>query len=762
MFKATDPDFQNDAETLFNLPKKAVIVSVDETGKKLINGNHKDTNWTFEEAQKKIVNKYSKTLCNPQIKYMVDLTDSGFICIDTDAKSIDGKTDYFTELVNEFPVFDYCMWCNGTTKGYHCFFKLNEAHQFMKRTKKMVRINDKYEVDLITSHILMSPHEKLHGLMGNYESKELQQIFTDKQFPTAPKENNNTNKSNPVSVADTDEDALSVFMNDVLGADYGNWSYDKTHFRFKPSSNRCCVEPNHVHSTEDHSCIYFNNGKYLQATCVGTHGTKQIKLNSNKAYQLRQICGIKNADDYAMEMGKSALFDSISNLCEETGLKQYDEAKVEFEREHALIRNSSAFLSITCPDGDDPDAVGYQPYIIRTKSDFLTITENYMYVGENDNGTKAIKKLFAKEWLRDTERKEYNRMDCYPNQAKCPKMVFNTWKPYLMEKVTDYIPNDEALIDVKKIIRALVSGNEEQAVYFEKWIAHAIKFPDRKSGICPVLISIEGCGKGTLLKYLKKMLGNQKVYETGKPERDVWGQFNAIIEDAKIIVLDEVGQKAMAERGQFKNLVTEPTITINQKGMKSYEKSFYGEFMLTTNKENPVHISKDNRRMVIFEGDERYKHDNDWWARQDNHMQDEAKMKTCYEYFKNMDITEKTMFNLPKPISEYEKEVLEANRSPVDLFQEELLTINEPVLELKKSTLFERFTEFATKLKLDYTIPQPKFSLQFKNLKLSWAKDTKRRGVMYWVLDLNAGRMKNNITELDDDEPAVDSDFSFD
>ena len=61
MFKATDSDFQNDAETLFNLPKKAVIVSVDETGKKVINGNHKGTNWTLEEAQKKIVNKYSKT-----------------------------------------------------------------------------------------------------------------------------------------------------------------------------------------------------------------------------------------------------------------------------------------------------------------------------------------------------------------------------------------------------------------------------------------------------------------------------------------------------------------------------------------------------------------------------------------------------------------------------------------------------------------------------------------------------------------------------
>ena len=760
MFKASDPTFQNDAETLFNLPKKAVIVSVDETGKKVINGNHKDTNWTYEEAQKKIVNKYSKTLCNPQIKYMVDLTDSGFICIDIDAKQINGETDYFNELKNEFPVFDYCMWSKGTTKGLHCFFKLNEAHQFMKRIKKMIRINIKYEVDLITSHMLMSPHENLHGMLGEYENAELEQIFTDKPFPVPKK--NNTNNSIPTNVADTDEDALSVFMNNIMGADYGNWSYDKEHFRFKSSSNRCCVEPNHVHSTQDHSCIYFNDGKYLQATCVGTHGTKKIKLHPNKAYQLRQICGIKNADDYAMEMGKNALFELIEQMCEETGLKDYKETKAEFEKEHALIRNSAAFLSISCPDGDDPDAVGYLPYLIRNKNDFLTITENCMYIGENDNGTKAIKKSFAKEWLRDTERKEYNRLDCCPNLEKCPKKVFNTWKPYLMENVTDYIPNDEALIDLKKIIRALVSDNEEQAVYFEKWIAHAIKFPDKKSGICPVFISKEGCGKGTLLKYLKKMLGNQKVFETESPELHVWGQFNAIIEDAKIIVLDEVGQTETAKKSKFKNLITEPTITINQKNVKSYEKSFYGEFILTTNEDNPIKFGKDNRRFVVLQGDERYKNNITWWNRNDAHLEDEAKMKTCYEYFKNMDITEKTMFNLPKPISEYEKDIIEANRSPVDMFQDELLTINEPVLDLKKSTLFERYTEFEKGLKLDYNIPRQKFSLQFKNLKLSWAREKMIRGTRYWVLDLNAGRKEKGITDVADDEPAVDSDFSFD
>jgi len=746
MFKATDPDFQNDADALFSLPKKAVIVSVDETGKKVFDGNYNATCWTYEEAKKKLINKYSKTRCNPEIKFMVDLTNSGIVCIDIDVNLRFGLCD----LTNEYPVFDYCMWSEGTTKGFHCFFKLNEAHQFVTRTKRMIRINEEYQVDLITSHILMSPHEKLCGLMGDYESKELEKIFTDKPFPTAPKKSKNT--PTPVSVADTDEDALSVFMNDMMGADYENWSYDKEHFRFKSSSNRCCVESNHVHSTQDHSCIYFNDGKYLQATCVGTHGTKKINLNPDKAYRLRQICGIKNADDYAMEIGKQVLFESIAQMCENTGLKEYKETKIEFEKEHAFVRDQTSFITIDNDTGQ---------HTIRNKSDFITLTEPCMYVGEKDG--KAVKKSFTKKWLGDPERKEYSCLDCFPNEAKCPTNVYNTWNKFDMQKVVDFDPyKDEGLKDLKNLIFALTSENLEHSEYLEKWIAHAIQFPDVKSQICPVIISVEGCGKGTLVSFLTRMLGNNKVYETSNPAQHVWGQFNSMITDSKIIVLNEVSKKDMSETGRLKSLITEDMITINQKGAKSYKQKFYGEFIVTTNNHDPINLSKDNRRMVILKATDKYKNDMVFWSKMHKHLEDTDTMKVCFDYFNNMDINQTTLRNLPKPVSQAEKDNLEANRSAVDLFQEELLTINEAKLDLKKSTLFERFTEFASRLKLDYTISQQKFSLRFKNLELKWVKERKRQGVRYWILDLDAGRIENGITELPDDEPAVDSDFSFD
>ena len=58
------------------------------------------------------------------------------------------------------------------------------------------------------------------------------------------------------------------------------------------------------------------------------------------------------------------------------------------------------------------------------------------------------------------------------------------------------------------------------ADYFEKWIAQMIQYPAVKLN-CPILISKEGAGKGTLLTLIRKIIGETKYFETTNPARDV-------------------------------------------------------------------------------------------------------------------------------------------------------------------------------------------------------------------------------------------------
>jgi hypothetical protein len=89
--------------------------------------------------------------------------------------------------------------------------------------------------------------------------------------------------------------------------------------------------------------------------------------------------------------------------------------------------------------------------------------------------------------------------------------MFNLWKPFAMEQITTYEPKPEALEIFKNHIRILCGNDDAVTEYFCKWMGQMIQFPSVKS-ICPILISKEGAGKGTLLDLLRKMLGSAKVF----------------------------------------------------------------------------------------------------------------------------------------------------------------------------------------------------------------------------------------------------------
>ena len=116
-------NFENDAELFNSLPYKVVVVGAPQEGKKKVKGNLKTTNWTIEQATNKL-DYYKKLMSDHEwsVRFAVDLEGSDVFCLDIDAKTIDGESDYFEQLADEFPIFEYCAYSKGTTKGYHCFF----------------------------------------------------------------------------------------------------------------------------------------------------------------------------------------------------------------------------------------------------------------------------------------------------------------------------------------------------------------------------------------------------------------------------------------------------------------------------------------------------------------------------------------------------------------------------------------------------------------------------------------------------------------
>ena len=67
-------------------------------------------------------------------------------------------------------------------------------------------------------------------------------------------------------------------------------------------------------------------------------------------------------------------------------------------------------------------------------------------------------------------------------------------------------------------------------------------------------------------------MGEEKVFESSQPERDVWGDFNSKMANTFLVNLNELSKKETINcEGRIKALITDPSLTINDKGVSKYQ-----------------------------------------------------------------------------------------------------------------------------------------------------------------------------------------------
>ena len=382
-------------------------------------------------------------------------------------------------------------------------------------------------------------------------------------------------------------------------------------------------------------------------------------------------------------------------------------AKV-FEQTHCKINNKSFFIKET------PEKI-----IIMSKTQLITTYENMIYRFIKED--KIIEDNFINKWCRNNPNQRcYDDIECYPDVSLCPKNIFNTWRPFAMELVKEYTPNMDALQMFRNHIKILCGNDENVAYYMECWIAQMIQFPAVKS-ICPTIISEQGAGKGTFLKIIAAMIGYDKYFETTSPSRDVWGDFNGQMANTFLINLDELCKKESMEcEGKIKGLITNPLMTINEKGVKRYQIISYHRFIGTTNREDPIKTEKGDRRNMIVRASDELIKNMDYFNKINEYINDINAIKTLFEYFKS--IPDMVNFNKMKmPVTEYQQDMKDANTSPIEMWIKSFVLDNYYEIEVEKygREIFELFNEWCKKCNIDYKITLIQFGVRLKHLNIS-------------------------------------------
>lgn len=167
---------------------------------------------------------------------------------------------------------------------------------------------------------------------------------------------------------------------------------------------------------------------------------------------------------------------------------------------------------------------------------------------------------------------------------------------------------------IRSFLLEVICDNDQAAFdYLIRFIAHALQFPEDKPGIMVILLGGQGVGKGTLAKILRR-IWSATYYHIHKIE-DVTGNFNATLERAFIVFLDEalfVGDRKASD--SLKSLVTENVIQINEKYQPARQTRSYHRFFAATNADHFKNTERDDRRDFVLRVSEARKGDHDYWS----------------------------------------------------------------------------------------------------------------------------------------------------
>lgn len=437
--------------------------------------------------------------------------------------------------------------------------------------------------------------------------------------------------------------------------------------------------------------------------------------------------------------------------------KTYEQYKYLFEQTHCRIINRNTTFKIIFNPNDN----SIEEFLQFKESELNSCYKhlNYEYIDSKGN-TK--KEYFIKKWLEDKTARIYEDIGCFPPPLDTPNNYFNTWIPFRMETMDISIDEaDEDYVNKGAMFLAdhfkiLCNRDETIWKYLFDWIGQALLYPAIKT-TAPCLISKEGSGKGTIIKILKKLMGDKKVLETSDPAKYIWGDFNELMLNAFFVSLNEMEQKQQQDaEGKIKNLITDGDIVINGKGKSHLPMKSYHRFWYSSNNNVPIKSSEGDRRNLIIKCSDELKGNSSYFTKINEYIDDDRIIYRFYQALigrKNLDV-----FNQkPIPVTEYQLIIQQANRAIEDLFIEQFVrnNIDFGVIEYKSSVIYDCFNTWKQENGIKYEANSIKFHRNIGLLSLpsdayitaNKDKTLKKRDCNWIRVDFNKLKSYYNIEE---------------
>ena len=666
-------DFFKTIEAKHNLTiYRHINVVLNNNGNKIPFGEK--NNLSIEDIKDNRGNINHNTL-SLSVKHIPDL-----YVIDYDTKDAD-ECELYCQLNNE------CVAMTETKKGYHFYVIIKNITEFSNQQK--IHIDSDIDMDLIkTNNIWETKGRIVNGKLKEYDWKDIKQYFDVKKMnfyhspastpPASPKPHaEEIEFIEPVHIPSCDEDQFKKHINSFKPRfGYNDWL----------SVGFICYNN---FKGSDTGLKYWNI--YSQQDEEGYEGKKKLKekyetLDSGDDRKLSYKQFIRwNMEDYPCK-----------NKYEKWYITDYDSFITNMNMECMFHTKSQDIIIIK------------EDYYFRAKKASAKDYYSKFKFSMKDKADKDVDINPFDMWVNHIDRRDISDIIFDPSGKEC-ESKYNIWKGYKYQNTGEYeVENIKPFVQhIKNII---CNGDEKLAEYVIKWFAQIIQTPHKKTTVGMVWRSeAEGVGKNIILNLIKNIIGSEYYYSTSNLEHLI-GNFNADAEAKILINMNEClwgGDKK--KEGRLKEFITEDSLTINQKGVKTYNINNFANVCITSNSDWIIGINQNDRRWAMIECSE-IKHDSQYYKTLAN-----TNIQDLTNYLWSIDLSDYEATNIIKTKLHHEQ--VELNMDTAELFWLHIL---------EKKRIYDRW------LKTPYKIKKSDLHEIYTKSDIFGQHDYKMNNVTFW------------------------------
>ena len=233
----------------------------------------------------------------------------------------------------------------------------------------------------------------------------------------------------------------------------------------------------------------------------------------------------------------------------------------------------------------------------------------------------------------------------------CPSNTLNYWVPPIIKPESGDFTKITHFLDT-----VICRRNKAVFMYLIMYLAHMWQKPEEKPGVAIVLLGGQGTGKGTFFQLLAN-IWTRTTLQVSSVEHIVGG-FNAAMERNFIIIMDEAlfsGDRRSMDR--LKSMITEPTITIEQKYQPRRTVGSIHRFFAASNHQHFGNIEKDDRRFVFLRLSEERKADHKYFNDIHGAISDATQLAAFASLLATLDITKFNIRSKPDTVELIEQKL---------------------------------------------------------------------------------------------------------